>query len=385
MDESVGVLVVGGGVAAASLIAQLRSDGYDDKIVVVDHDPDTPYDRPPLSKEFLGGEAAAPEAPWWADECELVSGSVVGVNVAKSSVTVHQNDGRILRITGRDIVVATGASPVRIPGIHPDVLHFRTAEDARALRSQLRDEARLVILGAGTIGTELASSAVDRGARVTLVDIASRPLERFLGGYLGPEAETWIREAGVNLMLETVVETVQAANSGLTVETTRGPVQADVVVSAVGTRPCVSWLNGSGLDLRDGIRCDPDGTAVDLLGRPMPHIHAIGDVAAWSDQYGVVSRREDWTSAQRQGRHVARTIMGLSLFRPSCPTSGRISSAAAFRSLAPQRPTASSSPRCRIQSVSRRSTPWNEMRARSHGSQSMPPESSRSPCATRCP
>jgi 3-phenylpropionate/trans-cinnamate dioxygenase ferredoxin reductase subunit len=226
-------------------------------------------------------------------------------------VTLRKNRGGTQRIQAQHVVIATGAAPQRIPGIHRDVLHLRTAAEARILRDQLRPGVRIAILGAGAIGTELASSAAGAGAHVTLIDPAAQPLQRFLGGHLGDEATAWIRDGGVNLLLNTAAEAVEkTGDGGWIVATGKGDVEADLVVSAIGTRPCVSWLRGSGLDTSDGVRCDRDGTALDSAGTPVTRVHAIGDVAAWPDEGGIPRRHEDWTTAQRQGRHLARTLLG---------------------------------------------------------------------------
>lgn len=317
MNESVRILVVGGGIAASSMIAQLRADGFTGGIAVIDQDPDTPYDRPPLSKEFLASTGRAPHAPWWDEDCDLIHGSATSLDVTRSCVTLRKNDGGTQRIQAEHVVIATGASPLRIPGIHRDVLHLRTAADARALRGQLRPGARIAILGAGTIGTELASSATDVGAQVTLIDPAPQPLQRFLGCHLGGEAAAWIRDGGVNLLLNTAAGAVEkAGDDRWIVVTGKGDVEANLVVSAIGTRPCVSWLRGSGLDISKGISCDRDGTALDSGGKPVPRIHAIGDVAAWADEDGIPRRHEDWTTAQRQGRQLARTLLGSGAVQP---------------------------------------------------------------------
>lgn len=312
MTGRVGILVVGAGVASASLVSQLRADGYAGTITVVDEDPDAPYDRPPLSKEFLASEEWAPHAPWWDDSlCSMVGGTVIGLNLANLSVTVHLR-GRGARVIEADsIVLATGASPTRLPDLPQGVLHLRTAADARELRERLVPGARIAILGAGTIGTELASSARSAGAAVTVIDLADRALNRFLAGYLADEVAGWMQDGGVDLLLGHRIFSVEQSKRGWQVTTDRASVIADIVVSAVGTRPNVAWLHGSRLDIEGGIRCDREGRALDLDGEAVERIYAIGDVASWDDGRGGSRRREDWTSAQRQGREVARALLGL--------------------------------------------------------------------------
>lgn len=312
MTGRVGVLVIGGGVASASLVSQLRTDGYTDPITIVDEDPDTPYDRPPLSKEFLASGDWMPDAPWWdGSQCSTVIGTAIGLNLANRSVTVHLRGTGARIIEADSIVIATGASPVRLPGLPPGVLHLRTAADARALRESLASGVRVAILGAGTIGTELASSAHAAGAEVSVIDLADRPLNRFLGGHLGAEVVDWMRKDGIALFLGHRVASVQRDKLGWQITMDRSALRADVVVSAVGTRPNVAWLHGSRIDTKNGVHCDGQGRALDQAGQPIGGVYAIGDVAVWPDGHGGARRREDWTNAQRQGRETARALMGL--------------------------------------------------------------------------
>lgn len=310
MNIADSLLVVGASVASGALVAQLREDGFTGRILVVDPDPDAPYDRPPLSKEFLAGSAERPPAPWWDERCELVRGRATGLDVAGSTVEVTGPDGSTRRLGADHVVVATGSAPVRLPGQPHGVVSLRTARDARRIREFAVPGRRVVVLGAGTIGTELASSLVESECRVTVVDLADRPLDRFLAGHLGAEAAGWIREAGVSLHLGTRVTGIAGHDGAWLVSTDSGDLVAEQVISAVGTRPVTDWLAGSGLDVADGVRCDGDGTALDTAGRAVAQVHAIGDVSAWAVAGGPPRRREDWTSAQRQGRHVARHLLG---------------------------------------------------------------------------
>jgi 3-phenylpropionate/trans-cinnamate dioxygenase ferredoxin reductase subunit len=168
----------------------------------------------------------------------------------------------------------------------------------------------VTILGAGTIGTELASSVSTAGGEATLIDMAAQPLDRFFAGHLGTEAAAWIEAGRVGLHLGTKIEAVTQSGKAWIVTTSHDEVGADLVVSAVGTRPALAWLDNSDLDIANGVLCDPNGTAIDTVGRLIPNVHAIGDASAWTNTDGSVRRREDWTTAQRQGRHVARVLLG---------------------------------------------------------------------------
>ncbi len=303
------VLVVGGSVAGGACVAQLRNSGFLGEIVVIDGDSDAPYDRPPLSKTFLSATASAPEAPWADERHDRVVGEAVVVDPAARSVIVAQPGGGTEAVAGDHVVLATGSTPLQLPRQPEGVAELRTAADARLLRRYAKPGRRVIILGAGTIGTELASTLTAAGGEVALVDLAPIPLDRFLGGHLGDEATRWVRGGGVELHLDTRVAHISREGMRWRVETDGPELTGDLVVSAVGTRPTTDWLLGSGISVGDGVRCDANG-AVLLEDDSVAHgIHAVGDVAAWYD--GSEHRRhQDWTTAQRQGRHVAARILG---------------------------------------------------------------------------
>ena len=311
------ILVVGGSVSTGAFLTQLRSDGYTGQVVVVDPDPDAPYDRPPLSKEFLSSDAVRPEAPWWDDRCDIVRGRATSLNRDDRAVNVALNEGGSRTLRADDIVIATGSAPVPLAGLPADIAHLRTADDARRIRDSIGPGRHVTILGAGTIGTELASAVVGAGGTATLVDLADRPLDRFLAGHLAAETTAWIKDAGVELQLESRVGDVVRSGERWLVSTTASQHTTDLLISAVGARPVTAWLDDSGVDARDGIRCDHNGTALDLEGSPIPQVHAMGDASAWRTEIGPFRRREDWTSAQRQGRHLASHLLGLSPAQPA--------------------------------------------------------------------
>lgn len=163
MNPRVEVLVVGASVAAGAFVSQLRDDGFAGSVLVVDEDPDAPYDRPPLSKDFLGSGSMKPEAPWWTGGGDVLRGRAVHLDARDHALTVLVSGGDTERITAEHIVLATGATPVRLPGLPPGVNHLRTAADARELRQRLENDSHVVVLGAGTIGTEVASAVVEAG------------------------------------------------------------------------------------------------------------------------------------------------------------------------------------------------------------------------------
>ena len=310
MDSADRVVLVGASVATGAFVNGAREGGYDGDIVVIDEDLDAPYDRPPLSKDFLGGTDRRPPAPWWDERCVLVRGRAVDLDTAERRVRVECATGD-LDIAGDHVVIATGASPIRLPSATDGVIHLRSARDARALRAMIRPKTRVAILGAGTIGTELASSLSALGCEAFIIDQASRPLDRFFAGHLGEQAASWISDAGVDLWLSTEVASVARAEKGFEILSSTGEsFCSDVVVSAVGVRPATQWLEGTCLELASGVRCDADGRALDSRGEVVSGIYAVGDVANWARSDGTFKRREDWTTAQRRGRHVSQMLFG---------------------------------------------------------------------------
>lgn len=317
MTEHVSILAMGGSVATAALVEQVRADGHRGRILVVDRDPDMPYDRPALSKEFLAADTVRPEAPWWSDDCERIVGTGEKFDAFARVATIRQEDGSQLKVAADQVVIATGSQPIRLSGQPTGVFGLRTAADARSIRHYGTPGWRVVVLGAGTVGTELASSLIAAGAEVTLIDLAGRPLDRFFNGHLGDEAACWIRDGGVDLRLSTRVNGIRACGSRWLVETDSGLLSGDAVVTALGTRPETKWLEGSGLAIDDGVLCDIDGRSLTDAGARAVGVHAIGDVANWATEDGGRRRREDWTSAQRQGRHVARRLLDLEPLVPA--------------------------------------------------------------------
>lgn len=200
-------------------------------------------------------------------------------------------------------VIATGAEPRKLPG-QPDQVHtLRTLDDSLSLRSALQGATSLLVVGGGFIGAEVASGAVARGLRVTVIEALPVPCERALGREVGGLCGRLITEGGVDLRLGTKLAWFVDTD---TVELAGGKLTADVVLTGVGAARALNWLTGSGLDVADGIACDTSGRALDL-----PGVWAVGDVANWKDPVrGRHFRYEHWTSATDQAAIVARDIVG---------------------------------------------------------------------------
>jgi 3-phenylpropionate/trans-cinnamate dioxygenase ferredoxin reductase component len=298
-------VLVGGGVAAAATAAGLRRRGFDGEIALVAEEPEPPYERPPLSKEFLTGSAVVParRAQWYADnDVTLLLGN---------RATALDLGGRTVRLAGGEqlgydaLVLATGMRPRRLPGFDGDrVHHLRTAADARRLRSELTSAAHLVILGAGFIGCEVAASAVALGKQVTIFEPERAPLARALGAQVGGALLEVHRSRGVDVRPGEYAVSMTRTAAGLALVSNLGDrVECDLVLVGVGALPNVELAAAAGIATGDGI-------LVDEYGRTSaPDVYAVGDVAA-QRHHGRRVRVEHHDNALRQAVTVAANLTG---------------------------------------------------------------------------
>ncbi|MEY9849074.1 3-phenylpropionate/trans-cinnamate dioxygenase ferredoxin reductase subunit [Streptacidiphilus sp. BW17] len=317
------VTVVGASLAGLSAVRELRAQGYDGAVVVVGEERHLPYDRPPLSKEFLtGGCDADALALGDPDEYrELAVDWLLGeraVRLDPASRTVSLADGRELRTDA--VVVATGARPRLLRGA--DGLHgvhtLRTLDDARALRADLTTGGpRVVVIGAGFIGAEVASAASGMSLDVTVVEAAEVPLHRALGPEMGRACAELHADHGVRLWCGVGVAGLEGSGRVTGVRLADGRLlAADVVVAGVGVQPATEWLSGSGVQVEDGVLCDA-GCATSI-----PSVVAVGDVARCPHAFvgAGVTRIEHWTNAMEQPRTAVRTLLsGASAPGPAAP------------------------------------------------------------------
>jgi len=293
-------VVVGGGLAGVRTAAELRARGYAGALTVLSAEDAEPYDRPPLSKQFLlaGTDVVSLDRQWLAgvDLRPGVTVTAVRPGLVRTSAGELEWDG---------LVLAAGAQPRRLPGSDGGAHVLRTAADAYRLRSALVPGARVVIVGAGWIGAEVATAAAGRGCAVTVLEAGVAPLAAALGPAAGARTAGWYAEAGVTLRTGAAVATLDSRGVGLA---GAGRVDADVVVEAIGVRPQLDWLAGSGVEV------DPasGGVLVDEAGRTsMPGVLAVGDCAArWSPRTGRRVRTEHWDDALRAPEVVAATLLG---------------------------------------------------------------------------
>ena len=291
------VVVVGGGLAGLRTVEELRARGYAGAVTLVGAEARPPYDRPPLSKRLMAGDL---------DDTTLRDDmDTLGLTVRLGETATGLDAGVLRTDRGEHrfdrLVLATGATPVGLPG-EGRQRFLRTLDDALSLRARLRPGLRLAIVGAGWIGAELATAAAARGCAVTVVEAAAAPLAAAVGAEVGALTARWYQEAGVELRLGQAVDAVQPGGLALA---GGGWLDADEVVTAVGVRPAVGWLDGSGIALDDGVAAD------ERLRTSLPGVFAVGDCAAfWSLRYARRLRFEHWDVALRAPAVVAANLLG---------------------------------------------------------------------------
>jgi NADPH-dependent 2,4-dienoyl-CoA reductase/sulfur reductase-like enzyme len=304
------VAVVGASLAGLSAARALRDQSYDGRIVVIGDEVHAPYDRPPLSKEFLAGTAALDDiALGTPDDEDLglewrLRTTAVGLDHLSRSVLL--DDGSEIRADG--VVLATGARARRLPGSDGlDGVHvLRSLDDAISLREDLAAAERLVVIGAGFIGAEVASTARTLGLEVTVVETQPVPLAGPLGADMGAVCGELHADHGTRLLTGTGVAAIVGTGRVEAVELTDGTrLPADVVVVGIGATPNIEWLAHSGVALGNGILTDARGAT------NIPGVVAAGDcAAAWSASAERHVRIEHWTNALDQPATAVATLLG---------------------------------------------------------------------------
>ncbi|MET9343110.1 FAD-dependent oxidoreductase [Nonomuraea sp. NPDC003804] len=309
------VCVVGASLAGLLTARALRGQGYTGRLVLVGEEPHRPYDRPPLSKDFLKGAIGEADLALEGDGEELDAEWRLGVAATALDPVARRvilSDGTSVKADG--IVIATGASARELPGARSlaGVHTLRTLDDARALRGDLERAGRVVVIGGGFIGAEVAATARDLGLEVTLVESGSAPLAGVLGAAMAETIATLHERRGVRLVRGAYVTELTGDGRVDGVRLADGThLPADVVVVGIGATPNIAWLEGSGLELGDGVVCDEGG------GTSVPGIVAVGDCAAWFDPaQGGHRRIEHWTGARQRAAVVAATLLSGGTARP---------------------------------------------------------------------
>lgn len=312
------VAVVGASLAGLSAARSLRKQGYDRRLVIIGDEPHRPYDRPPLSKEFLAGTLGEAELALEAEGEDLRAEWLLGIRATGldgAERAVRLSDGSEIRADG--IVIATGAVARNLPGSEylAGVHTLRTLDDARALRDDLACGGRLVVIGGGFIGAEVASTAYALGLDVTVVEAAPTPLAGPLGEVMGGIVSALHADHGVRLLCGVGVKGLsgQGRVAAVLLEDGRG-IPADIVVVGVGARPCVEWLEGSGVEVDNGVKCGADGRT-SLAG-----VVAVGDCANWYDpRAGAYRRVEHWTSARERPDAAIAALLAGGAVEPGVP------------------------------------------------------------------
>jgi NADPH-dependent 2,4-dienoyl-CoA reductase/sulfur reductase-like enzyme/nitrite reductase/ring-hydroxylating ferredoxin subunit len=303
------VVIVGAGAAGECAAETLRRDGYAGPLTLYDTDPDAPYDRPNLSKDYLAGSASDDWIPLHPPDfyrdlgIDIVHGRRV-VSLEPRTRRVLLDDGGAREYGA--LLLATGATPVRLPPEmergKPAVHYLRSFADSKAIIAAAEKAKRVVVLGASFIGLEVAASLRARKLEVHVVSPDARPLERVMGSGLGDFIRRLHEEHGVVFHLRQTARTV--ADGVVTLESGE-QLQADLVVAGIGVRPNVELAAAAGLTLDRGVLVD------ERLQTSAPGVFAAGDIARWPDLHtGENIRVEHGVLAQRQGQAVARSMIG---------------------------------------------------------------------------
>ncbi|KKD06650.1 NAD(P)/FAD-dependent oxidoreductase [Streptomyces sp. WM6386] len=309
-------VIVGAGLAGITAAATLRAEGFDGRVVVIGDEDRAPYPRPPLSKQVVGGELPVDRlllrpAPWYAaKDIEHLGG--VSVTALDTNARTVSLDGGTGSLSYDRLLLATGGRPRRLPGTQglPGVHTLRTAEDAAAIRNRLGPGRRLLVVGAGFLGAELAASARTAGTDVTVLEAAPLPLARSLPPLLGLRYARIHRDRGVDLLTGTGIDRLvgeagrlRAIGSDGRLYPVDGP--ADTVVVAIGIRPNTELAAAAGITVDDGIVVD------EYCRTSAPGVFAAGDVANHPNPLlGCRIRLEHWQNAQHQGAAAARNMLG---------------------------------------------------------------------------
>ncbi|HEX6797615.1 MAG TPA: FAD-dependent oxidoreductase [Ktedonobacterales bacterium] len=321
MAAAAGIVIAGAGIAGASAAETLRREGYGGPITLIGAEALPPYERPPLSKEFLLGHEPEgklfprTEGEYAAQGIALRLGErVTNLDAAAHAISLASGE----TIPYDHLLIVTGSEPrtLAVPGAAlPGVRVLRTLAQARALAVEIRETAatggRVAIAGAGFIGMEVAACCRQLGAEVTVVEPLGAPMERALGPEIGAMLAEYHRMRGVELRLGEGVAAFEGEGRVAAVVTSGGArIPCALALVAVGVRPAVEWLRGSGLSLEDGVpvneRCETE----------LDGVYAAGDVASWpyAPPGGALPtervRTEHWDNALRQPEVAARNLLG---------------------------------------------------------------------------
>ena len=311
MNSREHIAVVGASAAGVAVVESLRKEGFPDRITLIGDETDLPYDRPPLSKQVLSGEwqpakARLRETPFFEElGVELRLGTrATGLDVLGRAISLE--GGGSVGFDG--LVIATGMRPRTLPGANgvEGVFTLRTIADAQAIAGALAASERVAIVGAGFLGLEIAAVARAAGKDVTVIDTMPLPMLRPFGTPLAHAVRDLHASMGVELRLATSIVGIQADGDRISaLELSDETVLAvDLVIAAIGAQPNVEWLRDSGLEIGNGVECDPFCAAA-------PGIYAAGDIANWENPlFSARMRLENRLNATEQARAAAENLLG---------------------------------------------------------------------------
>jgi len=313
MPQTDHFVVVGGGLAGAKTAEALREQGYDGELTIVGTERHLPYERPPLSKDYLAGKAERSDfevhdADWYREHKVALRLATTATSLDPRSHVVTLSDGATLTYT--KLALATGSEPrvLPVPGLEASGVHYlRTVEDSDAIRAELSPHARVVIIGGGWIGLEVAAAARARGTAVAVVEAADLPLAAALGPEVARSFLTLHRDHGVVFYLGASVAAVETEDEAVTaVALADGArLEADAVVVGVGAAPRLGLAEGAGLDVANGVVVN------ESLQTSDPDIVAVGDIALHAHPVlGQQVRVEHWANALNQPAVAAATMLG---------------------------------------------------------------------------
>jgi NADPH-dependent 2,4-dienoyl-CoA reductase/sulfur reductase-like enzyme len=305
------VVIVGASLAGLRAAETLRLQGFDGTVTLINGEAHLPYDRPPLSKRVLAGDLEHDDIqlrkePDYEPLDLDIRFSRLATSLDVTAQTITLDNGESLPYDG--LIISTGAAPRQIPGT-PElegIYVVRTIDDALALRADLdKTPSRVVVVGAGFIGAEVAATARKRGLDVTILEALPVPLVRALGNHMGAACAAVHADHGVEVRTSTGVDAIEGKSRVERVRLSDGStLDADVVVVGIGVIPNTGWLEGSGLEIRDGVVCD------ETLAAGPPGVYCAGDLTRWPNQlFDEEMRVEHFTNANEQGAAAASNLL----------------------------------------------------------------------------
>jgi 3-phenylpropionate/trans-cinnamate dioxygenase ferredoxin reductase subunit len=306
------LVIVGGGPAGLATARAYRENGGWARVTILTSEPYAPYNRPPLTKEYLRGEASRDDLSlesegWYGENDVELRLATVATRLNREDRTVELDEGGELAYDA--CVLATGSEPLRLPvsgGEDPEILVMRTVENSRRLQDRVGQNGKVVVVGSGFIGCEAAASLALRGGEVTLISLEKRPQQDRLGPEVGERIEGWLRDYGVDLHLGTSLEGIERSAAGyeLSLEGA-GTISAGTILFGTGVSPRTELAAEAGLEVDGGVITDSS------MRTSAPGIYAVGDLAR---AYNESARRhlsvEHWGDALEHGRIAGAVISG---------------------------------------------------------------------------